>query len=343
MKSPPAFQFYAADWLADENVTMMTLEEEGAYVRALAYCWREGSIPADQKRLSLLLKGASREVLATITLRFKPHPSDPQRLIHGRLDSERQKQQDWREKSSEAGIKSGKVRREKKSQAKPEIEVGSNMVDSVVEPDTNSSSSSSSSSSPSNERQKQKPSAKSKSSQVDERFGFFRQDFEKAYEFMNHIPAPWDGKEATSLSRWLNKNPTINREQWQCILRNRKISPINQKSELSRWMSTALAWLDGPADEWGKPLSNGGTNAKVPLGKAENSLDVFAESIRQDEYQSFTHEAGDLSPSEDGSSNPPTLRGDFSSTGRPSSPTNGDSPTGGDAKAGGSDRPALTW
>jgi len=57
MNSPPAFQFYAADWLADADVTMMTLEEEGAYIRALAFCWREGSIPADEKRLSVLLKG----------------------------------------------------------------------------------------------------------------------------------------------------------------------------------------------------------------------------------------------------------------------------------------------
>jgi putative transposase len=40
----PAFQFYAADWLADEAVSVMGLEEEGAYIRALCYCWREGSI-----------------------------------------------------------------------------------------------------------------------------------------------------------------------------------------------------------------------------------------------------------------------------------------------------------
>jgi len=44
----PAFQFYAADWLADEAVSVMSLEEEGAYIRALCYCWREGSIPADE-------------------------------------------------------------------------------------------------------------------------------------------------------------------------------------------------------------------------------------------------------------------------------------------------------
>jgi hypothetical protein len=47
----PAFQFYAADWLADEAASVMSLEEEGAYIRDLCYCWREGSIPAGSTRM----------------------------------------------------------------------------------------------------------------------------------------------------------------------------------------------------------------------------------------------------------------------------------------------------
>lgn len=110
MKSP-CFQFYAADYLADENVALMTLEEEGAYIRALAFCWREGSIPADETRLSLLLKGASTTVVRVVKLCFKQHPTEPNRLVHARLDAEREKQKQWRDKSSEGGKKSAEVKK----------------------------------------------------------------------------------------------------------------------------------------------------------------------------------------------------------------------------------------
>ena len=107
----PAFQFYAAEYLADENVALMTLEEEGAYIRALAYCWREGSIPADDVKLAVLLKGASNQTLRVVQRRFNQHPTMIDRLVHNRLEEEREKQRVWREKSAEAGKKSGEVRR----------------------------------------------------------------------------------------------------------------------------------------------------------------------------------------------------------------------------------------
>jgi len=46
MKSP-SFQFYPRDWLGSQRVQMMTLEEEGVYIRLLCFCWTHGSIPAD--------------------------------------------------------------------------------------------------------------------------------------------------------------------------------------------------------------------------------------------------------------------------------------------------------
>lgn len=111
MKSSPAFQFYAAEYLADENVALMTLEEEGAYIRALAYCWREGSIPADYELLSRLLKGGSTNILRVVVKCFNQHPTEPGRLVHGRLEKEREKQKKWREKSKNGGLKSGESRR----------------------------------------------------------------------------------------------------------------------------------------------------------------------------------------------------------------------------------------
>lgn len=113
---PPAFQFYAAEYLADEHVQLMTLEEEGAYIRLLSFCWREGSIPSDISALSRLCKGASTTVLAEVVKRFKPN-SNEGRLVHPRLEAERIKQSQWREKSAQGGRASAHKRRHPKSVA----------------------------------------------------------------------------------------------------------------------------------------------------------------------------------------------------------------------------------
>lgn len=111
----PAFQFYAAEWLADAEVQLMSLEEEGCYIRLLSYCWREGSIPADLSILSRLCKGGSTTLIAVVAKRFQPHPEDSSKLVHERLEKEREKQRTWREKSAEGGKKSAEKRQNKQS------------------------------------------------------------------------------------------------------------------------------------------------------------------------------------------------------------------------------------
>jgi uncharacterized protein YdaU (DUF1376 family) len=146
MAKVPAFQFYAADYLADEHVQLMSLEEEGAYIRALAYCWREGSIPADPEALSRLLKGGSTTLVRVVQARFKQHPEFPDRMVHPRLEEERQKQKNWRVKSAEGGKQSAAKRQKRKADSRVVQPPYQPNIDSVVEPNGNSSSSSSSSS-----------------------------------------------------------------------------------------------------------------------------------------------------------------------------------------------------
>jgi len=109
----PAFQFYAADYLADENVQLMTLEEEGAYIRALAYCWREGSIPSDPKSYPDFLKIVRTKLQTVVRIAS----TNVRTMVHVCTSSfriEREKQRIWKEKSSEAGKRSGKSRRNNK-------------------------------------------------------------------------------------------------------------------------------------------------------------------------------------------------------------------------------------
>lgn len=124
MKNSPAFQFYAAEYLADENVALMSLEEEGAYIRAIAYCWREGSIPSDTEKLQRLLKGASTTVVRVVKECFNQHPTDIGRMVHPRLEREREKQRLWKEKSSDGGKKSAELKKISNLQSFPKIKGG---------------------------------------------------------------------------------------------------------------------------------------------------------------------------------------------------------------------------
>jgi hypothetical protein len=129
---------------------------------------------------------------------------------------------------------------------------------------------------------KQKPLRRSKSA-ADERTTPFKEDFERAFKYDNNAPAPWDGKEGARLLSWLKANPTITRQQWQMILQNRHKSPVNKAAPLSIWVSKALAWLNGPADEWGKSTSGGLFNGKGTYEKpttAERQAAELQRSIR---------------------------------------------------------------
>lgn len=145
MSKSPAFQFYVNDWLSSPKIMLMTPAEEGAYIRLLCYAWSDPdcSLPDDDEELSALsrlgegwFKGGSSKVRKC----FEPHPEIPGRLVNQRLLEEREKQEEWREKSRAGGIKSGESRRSKPTKrTKPPLKGGSQMV----EPNTNSSSSSS--------------------------------------------------------------------------------------------------------------------------------------------------------------------------------------------------------
>jgi uncharacterized protein YdaU (DUF1376 family) len=148
----PAFQWYSKDILSSARVAMMTLEEEGAYRRALDFCWLNGSLPRDPEKLAKVIgKGCSVEVANTVQQMFIIDKKNSEQILHERLEVERKKQREFRVKKSKAGTASGASRR-KKNKLSPEQVL--NSVDDVFEQNanktrtkTNSSSSSSSSSS----------------------------------------------------------------------------------------------------------------------------------------------------------------------------------------------------
>ena len=120
MNQPPAFQFYASDYLSSSKVQLMSLDERGAYVQLLCYNWQDGSIPSDIGKLAKLC-GTNPKTMARIweslTSCFVAN-DEPGRLVNPRLEEVRLEQKRFREKKSEAGrlggFHSGESRREAK-------------------------------------------------------------------------------------------------------------------------------------------------------------------------------------------------------------------------------------
>ena len=101
----PAFQFYADDFFA--GTADMSQAETGAYIRLLCHQWNRGSIPVETERQQLLAKGKiSDHVLS------KFPKSEDGSLKNERLENERIKQAEYRDKQREKGLKSGQARAE---------------------------------------------------------------------------------------------------------------------------------------------------------------------------------------------------------------------------------------
>lgn len=95
---PPAFQFYADDFIA--GTSDMTAEEVGQYIRLLCYQWSKGSIPSDPDRLTLICGGNA-----------KPHAvakfgiCQDGAMRNERMEEERAKQAEYRARQAENGKK----------------------------------------------------------------------------------------------------------------------------------------------------------------------------------------------------------------------------------------------
>jgi len=101
----PAFQFYPADWLADEAIQTLSIPAEGLYIRLVCYCWREGSIPADRVAIGRLCKGYDGVAIDEVLPLFKPSSDSPGRLINPRLEAERVRQVERKMIAQESGTK----------------------------------------------------------------------------------------------------------------------------------------------------------------------------------------------------------------------------------------------
>lgn len=109
MKDTPWFKFFPQDWFGSARVSVMTLEQQGAYVRLLCHCWNSGdcSIPDDDAKLARLSGLESRWRASAETLRecFNSHPIKAGFITNPKMWELWQDRENRREASSRGGAK----------------------------------------------------------------------------------------------------------------------------------------------------------------------------------------------------------------------------------------------
>lgn len=100
----PAFQFYPKEFLTDGNVAGMSLQERGAYITLICLCWQEGTLPVERSRLANMV-GLEPRFFTKLWVHIKPcfREIAGGRLVHPRLEKEREKQAEYRRRQSDKG------------------------------------------------------------------------------------------------------------------------------------------------------------------------------------------------------------------------------------------------
>lgn len=96
MSKPPAFQFYASDFVA--STIDMSAEEVGVYIRLLCYQWDNGGLPNDTEKLERIA-GCSGNAVAQA--RHKFGICQDGKLRNDRLEQVRGSAEAYRQKQSE--------------------------------------------------------------------------------------------------------------------------------------------------------------------------------------------------------------------------------------------------
>jgi len=120
---PPAFQFYPDDFIG--GTVGMSAEEVGHYIRLLCFQWSHGKLSSDELTLERIAGG---KISDTVRAKFP-------RGKNRRLEQERRKQQEYRDKQRLKGIASAKARFNRGSTV-----VQPRVVDIRLEPEGNSPS-----------------------------------------------------------------------------------------------------------------------------------------------------------------------------------------------------------
>jgi uncharacterized protein YdaU (DUF1376 family) len=107
-RKAPAFQFYADDFIA--GTLDMSQSDVGSYIRLLCHQWSRGSIPVQPEKQQRLAGGSfSDDVLKKFKIEVEGG------LANERMEAERLKQSEYRQKQSKKGKASAEARKNRQN------------------------------------------------------------------------------------------------------------------------------------------------------------------------------------------------------------------------------------
>ena len=114
LRSPPAFQEYATDTLADKNFRMLSLAERGLRTTMRLECWANETIPCSPKELALLLNlnvaDVQRNLTNGVLIFFEEHDGN---LSCPELEGQRERLIEQRSAQVRGGKKGGQSTQKK--------------------------------------------------------------------------------------------------------------------------------------------------------------------------------------------------------------------------------------
>ncbi len=133
----PAYLWYPRDFDMDEEVRLMTYEEEGIYRRLLDHQWFHGGIPADVKQIARLVPkvslGRFQKCWPSMAAKFSAQDG---RLVNLKLEHVRGERGDYREAKRRAGQASAAARKQRNGSAQPNTPPNSARTDVRTEAPT---------------------------------------------------------------------------------------------------------------------------------------------------------------------------------------------------------------
>jgi uncharacterized protein YdaU (DUF1376 family) len=148
MNKPPAFQFYANDWLGSTQIMLMSPAEEGAYIRLLAIAWNDEDccLPNDDEKLAKLSRLGKKWHSHSGAIIRKCFKVKGNKIFNERLLKEKRKIEDFRKERSKSGKRGAENRwhcHKGKKNKKDSLANGSAMAQPMAKNGSSSSSSSS--------------------------------------------------------------------------------------------------------------------------------------------------------------------------------------------------------
>lgn len=110
IQKSPAFQFYPNDFLGSAKVGTMNAEEIGVYMLLLCLDWQEGGFVYDPFTLARWCRLTEKKFLRAWQMVGRCFIEGDGRMWNERLQRERKKQKEWKNKSSEAGKRGAEAR-----------------------------------------------------------------------------------------------------------------------------------------------------------------------------------------------------------------------------------------